>query len=449
MAKNNITNFNDNFCFDFRSGNVSVKQQACQYFDDHKVEADKWWEASSKIPLFLDTNVLLEAYNYPKEIRKIFVNFLKQNHNRIYITDQVDEEFQRKRLNFIGNYNEKISKLLKDFESFVNDSNITTLCSKLVLRLDNLKKNSIVRTDFSKYVQNLEDSIERIREWSIAMSEPCRALSVDLHDRLASLQNSLKEELKNLADDTDIVSAVATCTFCTKTTAIEKEYIIKLYQKCLDERERMKNRPDNIDLQLYIFPGFGDLGKEKVGKQREGDFILYHEMLRKIKELKRNVVFITSDIKKNDNTPGDGNPYPHYICNCYSLTGHVYYLVDGKSIPLATMQPSLVDSDSDGEEDIDTQRLQEDIRDEKSTREHNPFFKTITKDIFMKNLSICASWANDYGDKYVGKDYFIYGILGHKRHKFSESMDLLQNLVNEGVLDIVKNKAGIECIVIK
>lgn len=42
------------------------------------------------------------------------------------------------------------------------------------------------------------------------------------------------------------------------------------------------------------------------------------------------------------------------------------------------------------------------------------YFKELTEDIFLDELSTCIKWSNEYGDKYVSKDYFIYGILGIK-----------------------------------
>lgn len=54
--------------------------------------------------------------------------------------------------------------------------------------------------------------------------------------------------------------------------------------------------------------------------------------------------------------------------------------------------------------------------------------------------------ANEYGDKYVSKDYFIYGILGHKRYEFAKSRDMLQKLITDGKLQITKNAEEKECL---
>ena len=74
------------------------------------------------------------------------------------------------------------------------------------------------------------------------------------------------------------------------------------------------------------------------------------------------------------------------------------------------------------------------------------YFKELTEDIFLDELSTCINWANEYGDKYVSKDYFIYGILGHKRYEFAKSREMLQKLMADGKLQIKKNEEDKECL---
>lgn len=63
----------------------------------------------------------------------------------------------------------------------------------------------------------------------------------------------------------------------------------------------------------------------------------------------------------------------------------------------------------------------------------------IDADRFMSELQTCSKWANEYGAGYVGKDYFIYGLLGRQKHfEFNRSRlvyhDLLRNgKISEGV----------------
>lgn len=120
MAKNKKQQkkIGEDFCFSFRSGNIGTSVEARKFFNDHKNEIDNWWLKNSTIPIFIDTNIILNAYSYPKSTRELFVNFLAINKNRIYVTDQVDEEIQRKRPNFIDNYVKSVQSLCKELVSF-------------------------------------------------------------------------------------------------------------------------------------------------------------------------------------------------------------------------------------------------------------------------------------------------------------------------------------------
>lgn len=142
-------------------------------------------------------------------------------------------------------------------------------------------------------------------------------------------------------------------------------------------------------------------------------------------------------------------PFEHYICNCFSLTGHVYYLVDSKSLPLASFQLSPIDTDSDCDEEDMSDVLPCKSIDDGATRLNKPLFKELTRDAFIEELNICVKWANEYGNKYVSKDYFIYGILGHKRYEFAKSREMLNTLVDDKIVKIETNEDGKECLSIE
>lgn len=74
--------------------------------------------------------------------------------------------------------------------------------------------------------------------------------------------------------------------------------------------------------------------------------------------------------------------------------------------------------------------------------------KELTEDVFLDNLSLCIKWANEYGDKYVSKEYFIYGILGSKRYEYAKSREMLQKLITDGKLGVKKNEEEKDCLYI-
>ena len=440
----------ENFCFSFKSGNIGTKKEARQYFDSHKNTIENWWAQTSKVPIFIDTNFLLNAYSLPKSQRVLFVNFIRLNKERIYITDQIDEEYQRKRPNFIKNYINSLQTIYKELASFQKAIDVTKHCDELVVRLENLKKRPIVQNDYNSHIGNIEAAIRSINEWKISMTMSCTDLYKDVKSFLSQFYEQIKSEQETFLDDDDIVGAVSQCKFCGNISQAEKRFMYDLYQSCVDDREELSMRNDHIDLQMYMFPGFGDLSKKDEHKQREGDFLHYHEMLKQISILKKNVIFLTSDVKKGDNSTDKLEPFDHYICNCFYLTKHVYYLVDAKSLPLASQQCSVIDVDSDEDEDDDIVNGNEaapiaNVEGSKVEKKR-VYFKELTEDIFLDELSICINWANEYGDKYVSKDYFIYGILGHKRYEYAKSRDMLQKLVTDGKLQITKNNEEKECL---
>lgn len=449
MSNKTVT-IGENFCFSFKSGNIGRKKEARQYYDNHKNTIENWWVQTSKVPIFIDTNFLLNAYSMPKSQRRLFVNFINLNKKRIYITDQIDEEYQRKRPNFLKNYTENLKSIFKELVSIQKTIDITKHCDELVVKLENLKKRPFVQNDYNAYLDDIENTISRIQEWKLATESPCRALYGDVTYYLHQFYEQLDSEQKNVFDDEDIVKAVSICQFCGNVSLTEKRFMYDLYQSCANERNEMSLRPDNIDLEMYSFPGFGDMSKKNDHKQREGDFLHYHEMLKQIKSLDKDVIFLTSDVKKGDNSTDNLEPFDHYICNCFCLTGHVYYLVDANSLPLASLQCPIVDMDSDDEvdEDIINSHVSSGVAttDEIKVVQKRGYFKELTEDIFLEELSTCIKWADEYGDKYVSKDYFIYGILGHKRYEYAKSREMLHKLIKEGKLQIQKNEEEKVCI---
>ena len=452
MSNNKKVVIGENFCFSFKSGNVGIKKNARLYYDSHKNVIENWWLQTSKVPIFIDTNFLLNAYSLPKSQRSLFVNFIHLNKDRIYITDQIDEEYQRKRRSFIKNYSSSLQEISKEVGSIKKAIDITKHCKELIVKLENLKKRPIVQNDFNNYLSDIENTISKVKEWESATESSCSDLYKYVDAKLADFHNQLESEQKNNILDDDIVNAVALCQFCDNISIAEKQFMYDLYQSCVNEREEMKLRPDNIDLQMYTFPGLGDLSKKGEHKQREGDFLHYHEMLKQIRELKQDVIFLTSDVKKGDNSTDKLEPFDHYICNCFYLTKHVYYLVDANSLPLASLQSPVIDIDSDDEDEVDDDITNGNEPSGIATAERakavqkRGYFKELTEDIFLDELSTCIKWSNEYGDKYVSKDYFIYGILGHKRYKYAKSREMLEKLIKEGKLQIKKNKEEKDCL---
>lgn len=177
---------------------------------------------------------------------------------------------------------------------------------------------------------------------------------------------------------------------------------------------------------------------------------------------KKDVVFLTRDVSKSDWIRDDGKPFNHYIVDIYRNTEHMLYICNAeKFIPLTFA--SIVDTDNHETDDdllIDTKEEnsntqdQVKINDEKEEVEdveiNVPYLREITEERFIDELKTAQSWANEYGDKYVSKQYFIYKILGHKHFNYNTSLEVLAQLVTNGIVtEYTENRDGNEFTCIK
>ena len=82
------TTINEDFCFNYRGYSIKETQEAFMYYQQKKKDASEWL-LQSDIPIFLDTNVLLDLYRISLSERESFRNFLIGQKSRIFITKQV------------------------------------------------------------------------------------------------------------------------------------------------------------------------------------------------------------------------------------------------------------------------------------------------------------------------------------------------------------------------
>ena len=80
------------------------------YYRPTEAEFSKLW--SDAIFIF-DTNVLLDLYSYPEDLRKVYFSVLSKLEDRLWIPYQVGLEFHRNRFERIKQENKRVSDLLK------------------------------------------------------------------------------------------------------------------------------------------------------------------------------------------------------------------------------------------------------------------------------------------------------------------------------------------------
>lgn len=415
---------NENFCFAFHNGNLSIQMKAKKYYNEHLELKENFWVEDNSIPIILDTNVLLNAYFYSKQERQQFIKFLNANHSRIYIVSQVDIEFQRKRSNYKEAYSLKLKETAKTLGNFLNEKN--EVIPSFVKKLLNFKQTPIIRFDYQDDVQAIDSVIASLNKWESDNKEIVSTLIKDVDDKLKDLNNSIKSDTKTVDDDAEFLLALSNCQFTEKLQSKEKDFLCNLYATCSETFHKMQESKDIHDADKhYTFPGRGDRDKLKEGKEPEGDFYIYHEILKVMKLLKKDVIFLTTDLSKKDWVNKELFPFEHYIANSYNLTNHVFYIVDGKSLPLASIlsdSEANVDDDSDGDDGVDVKHR----------------YREISQAAFLSNLETCIAWAESYGAQYVSKDYFIYCILGRKKYDFDSSRKVLEELIENKKVEIYK-----------
>ena len=414
----------DSFCFAFHNGNLGIQMKAMKYFNEHLGAKENFWVKDNSIPIVLDTNVLLNAYFYSKQERQQFIKFLNANHSRIYIVSQVDTEFQRKRPSFKEAYSLKLKDTAKTLSNFLEEKD--EVIAGFVKKLSNFKQTPIIRFDYPDNVQAINLVIESLGKWEHENNEIVSSLKKGIDDKLKDLYSSIENDKQAIDDDKDLLIALSNCHFTEELQSKEKEYLSSLYAACHETFHKMQDSKDIRDVDKhYTFPGRGDKDKLKEGKEAEGDFYIYHEILKLMKTLKKDVIFLTNDLSKKDWVNKELLPYEHYVANSYNLTNHVFYIVDGKALPLASIlyeTEANVDDESYGDDGVDVKH----------------HYREISQDAFLSNLKTCIAWAESYGAQYVSKDYFIYCILGRKKYEFEGSRKVLEELVKEHQVEIYK-----------
>ncbi len=263
------------------------------------------------LPIFLDTNVLLGYYGMSKSEKEKLLEVFRNLKDRIYLTDQIEKEFLKNR----------ISVIKKDL--FVPLNSISTDFKKMRNEISGKfqsfreEKKKILSQDYPEIwnkIQEIESQAKAILMDENVLSELEEKVSetVQTHKNIAYIDNLL-----------DIVSDFKV------TQPLEKDEIEFLSSVYIEMLEKYQNEKENLKWQI-AFPGCG----EKKEDNPEGDFYIFHEILKFIKEKNCSCIFLTNDVTKDDWLQKDKNPFVHYIENAYLLTNNVVFIIHAEqSLP--------------------------------------------------------------------------------------------------------------------
>lgn len=254
------------------------------YYRPSKDEFDKLWKEGVFI---FDTNVLLNLYSYPEDVRNVFLSVLNKISERTWIPYQVGIEFHRNRFNRIKQSNQRVEKLLQTIGAMGNqlDSEVKNI---------ELEKRNIGISD-------IQDRLAAVQTAHTALSEAVQLACDKLPP--VSLEDPIGEEVSRLLEN---------------RVGLPPASQSELDELLADGQERFDKK---------IPPGFGDEKSKDEGTFRDrgityprkfGDLILWKQLIAHAGSNKlTKIVFVTSDSKKNDWWLQDDNrtlgPLPELI----------------------------------------------------------------------------------------------------------------------------------------
>lgn len=447
------------FCFIAKNVSISDSQKALKSYSDGLEIASK---LDGDSPIFLDTNVLLDYYKISFSEREQLEKFFDINKDRIYLTKQIETEFLRHRIDHIKTY-------LKSLEDFVNAyRNIKAEIEKL--RLGEIKgfdhylnTNPILKNDYQDLRSELLQFNETLKTKLTSLFQDS-----DFERQIIEKEEKIEEIKKRLERQADIerndplLDIIANFKVTASLTEDEDVFLKTTYDN-LNKKFTPVKGDHNFNWK-HTFPGCG----EKNDKDDPyGDFIIYHEMLKFMKDSKCDIIFLTNDVEKNDwllRNKADLLPYTHYIVNTFIATEKTMFIFQAKDKIRVSYQPIYIEEDTKTEfiETLSTRKvvlnspkvvgkieletsMKVDFDDFDEFDDFEGFdnfhFSNITENEFLQELNESQKWAKKYGDNFVGTKSFVIKYLGGKGYNFRTSFEIKDILIAKGLIEEYVHKA--------
>ncbi|MFF1470098.1 PIN domain-containing protein [Streptomyces mirabilis] len=243
--------------------------------------------------IILDTNAILNLYRMKPSARNEYLQVLEKIANRIWIPRQVANEFHRNRISCVDSH----ANSLKEKHAAVTEA-----ASNLRGALgDFYKLHSLADGRSAEHLAPLNNAISRITD-SIA----AEVAEYDLSPGPLLSQDPILERLSILFDGKVGVG-------------------IPESEQAEQVKEAVRRGKDSTP------PGYIDI--QKKGEEGVGDYLIWKEMLEHAKEGKKNVLFISTDTKKDWMRVQCGmtvGPRPELVSEMLKIAGVAYH-----QLPLA------------------------------------------------------------------------------------------------------------------
>lgn len=299
---NNNWLINEEFSFSsFRELNMKKYQEALEAYERNLSDAI----SIKNLPIFIDTNFLLHPYKISIVAKNKLREFFEVNNSRIFITKQVQKEFLANR-----------EKVL--------DNDFLTVLRTLPSTFDAKVINSINKfINDNKNILGDYGSIQgRLKE----IEQECKDLRIDLQKKVYEILNANK----NIKFSDEILNTYCEFNFLDNLSSEEINFLEKQF--------------DSLKETKTVFPGKGDI-KDKPNNPY-GDFIIFHELLKYVKQEQTDVIFLTMDKEKGDwfkHYGQEKKPYIEYIQKSFYLTSKIIYIIDAERALSNVLNVSLED----------------------------------------------------------------------------------------------------------
>lgn len=446
--------------FSCRAKAIVSSNEALSGYAELSKEENTWLQEDSSMPIFFDTNVLLNMYDISPKERDSFIQFLQKNKSRVYISSQVQREYLRHRVLQIRGVKNKISQIKSELGSTLDG--LESIIDKRIGGLEGVANRSVVKYGMPKTYEALQKIVNSLS------TEDVGRLKGSLAENKKNAEDAFLEESKSFNSIQDfeysdpLLNSISALNVVDSLDEKEQKAIIEKYKYL---RENFDNAKEGWAKENLTFPGSGDNIKPVDAPIDESvawaDLYIYCEIIKFMKQNDTHALFITRDVAKGDWLKKDTNqPFAHYIVNAFEQTGKLLIIKNSDNyLPLVTEpfsqeatssialcgnddsnneidnievsnnrneNSSAIDSVIEGRCNIDLSNLYK-----KVFSRFTVVYRDISEEEFLSELKICSNWANSYGAGYVSEPYFIYDILGQKQYKFSSSKEVLEKLKSQ------------------
>lgn len=416
---------NETHCFKGENYSISTVQEALQVHQSKSKSVADWLHKDST-PIFLDANVLLNIYMLAMPNRDNLLRFLTENHERIYITDRVQIEYLRHRLEFIDKYKQKLTTCasqvrtsLKAFDFKAGDRiNDILTCIVKEEFVDSLPMSQQLVEDAKAKIENTDVESETYKEIKQSLTK--------VKDCFEKEYNDLYTKASIEYNDC-ILEKISQLNILNSLTVAEIDFTKKHYDELLKRFDSKK-----AESAAYLrFPGSGESRDSEKKAEPWGDLLIYHEILSFMAKNHSDAIFLTFDKAKSDWMKKDGEEYSYYTIDSFQNTRQTLFIFRADDFLTGGYEPTPKDNIDEDSVGVPLALPVSNNTHESSI--HIKEFSKISKEEFLRQLKDLIIKNGESKNAYISKSFFIYVYLGKQGYRYSSSFQVLDQLRDKKV----------------